>query len=326
MTPTPSLTSPRNDQRPVLRIGHSPDPDDLFMWWPITGMLSPEPPHEAVSGPTLDTGRLRYVGVPEDIEVLNRRAVESGDLEITALSMGCYPRVHERYQLTACGASMGYGYGPKLITRRDSRITEANLGELVGSGEVSVAIPGVRTTAFLVLSMMLDLHASGRARIVEMPFDRVIPAVTGGAVDAGLVIHQGQVMLEGSGLRQLADLGAWWLQRTTLPLPLGGNAIRRDLDAVHGAGTLAAVARTLDASIRHALAHRSASVDYILGWAPELSREQAERYIEMYVSPLTVDAGEAGLGAIRRLLEEGAALGRFAPVPRVEFVRAGEPG
>jgi 1,4-dihydroxy-6-naphthoate synthase len=292
------------------------------MWWPITGILSPRAPHEPVSAPVIDTGKFRYVGVPEDIEVLNRRAVETGDLEITALSMGCYPRVHERYQLTACGASMGYGYGPKLITRRDSKLTEANLRELVRTGEASVAIPGVRTTAFLVLSMILGLHASDGARIVEMPFDRVIPAVTEGRVDAGLVIHQGQVMLDGLGLRQLADLGAWWLEKTKLPLPLGGNAIRRDLDAIHGVGTLGLIASTLDASIKHALKHRAASIDYILGWAPELSLAQAERYIEMYVSPLTVDAGEAGLGAIRRLLDEGASLGRFAPVPRVEFVRA----
>ncbi len=314
---------PPTDTRPAIRIGHSPDPDDVFMWWPITGMLSPKPPHEPVSAPVLDTGRFRYEGVPADIEVLNRRAVDTGDLEITALSMACYATVHARYQLTACGSSMGYGYGPKLVTRSDSRLTADNLGPLVRSGEVSIAIPGVRTTAFLVLSMMLGLHASdGAARMVEMPFDRVMPAVSEGRVDAGLVIHQGQVMYDTLGLREIADLGEWWLERTRLPLPLGGNAIRRDLDAVHGAGTMAQIARTLEESIRHARFHRTASIDYILGWAPELTRAQAERYIEMYVSPLTVDAGEAGLGAIRRLMDEGTARGRFGHIPTVEFVRA----
>lgn len=313
--------TPTSDSRPVLRIGHSPDPDDLFMWWPITGKLDPKPPHRPVSAPVIDTGRFRYEGVPEDIEVLNRRAVQAGDLEITALSMGCYPRVHERYQLTACGASMGYGYGPKLVARRDSTLTEATLREMVATGRASVAIPGVKTTAFLVLSMMLGLTADGAARVVEMPFDRVMPAVSTGEVDMGLVIHQGQVMFDGLGLRQLADLGAWWLEKTKLPLPLGGNAIRRDLDEKYGPGTMSQAAATLDASIACALQRRSESIEYILAWAPELSRAQAERYIEMYVSPLTVNAGEAGLGAIRRLMGEGAALGRFADVGRVEFVR-----
>jgi 1,4-dihydroxy-6-naphthoate synthase len=310
----------------VLRIGHSPDPDDLFMWWPITGMLAPNPPHGPTTGPTIDTGGFVYRGVPADIEVLNRRAIETGDLEITALSFGSYARVHERYALTACGSSMGHGYGPKVIARKDSHLHAGNLRESLLKGGATLAIPGERTTAFLVFSMMVGLKpggVDGHVSTVEMPFDRVIPEVSAGRVDAGIVIHQGQVMLDGLGLREVVDLGAWWLERTGLALPLGANALRRDLETRHGQGTLAKIAGTLSASIRHALAHRSASLDYVLEWAPEMSRAQAERYIDMYVSALTVDAGDAGQDAVRRLMEEGAALGRLPRVPPVEFVRAG---
>jgi 1,4-dihydroxy-6-naphthoate synthase len=313
--------SPANDPRPELRIGHSPDPDDLFMWWPITGMLSPDAPHEPETAPVLDTGRFRYRGVPADIEVLNRRAGSTGDLEITALSYACYASVQGTYALTACGSSMGYGYGPKVVVRSDSAIDGMNLRCTLVSRGATLAVPGVRTTAFLVFSAMLGLDAASAINTVETPFDRIVPDVQAGRVDAGLVIHQAQIMVDGVELRAVADLGAWWLDHTELPLPLGANGVRRDLETIYGPGTMQEIAGTLARSIRHALSHRETSMKYVMRWAPELSRERAERYIDMYVNALTVDAGTAGEAAVRRLLEEGAALGRLAPVRSFEFVR-----
>jgi 1,4-dihydroxy-6-naphthoate synthase len=181
-----------------------------------------------------------------------------------------------------------------------------------------IAVPGVRTTAFLLLSLALG---PGTFSYVELPFDRILEAVATGKADAGLLIHQSQLTFADLGLCQVLDLGEWWARHTGLPLPLGGNALRRDLEARFGPGTLAEVTAILDRSIRHALAHRDESTRYAMLFAPEITREQANRYIDMYVSSLTLDAGTAGTAAIQRLLDEAAAAGLCPPPGRVEMIR-----
>jgi 1,4-dihydroxy-6-naphthoate synthase len=329
----------------TLTLAHSPDPDDVFMWWPITGMIEPpaDPqrvePARVVSPPEIDTGPFRFVPIAADIAALNRRAVAGSpetDLDITALSIFAWAHVHARYALTAFGSSTGYGYGPKVVARAAPpgpsaspacyagaiSPRDAGVRALLEPGALT-AIPGRQTTAFLLLSMMLGDDAP-RLRTLEMAFNRILDAVSNGAcgVTHGLLIHQSQLTFAQLGLDLVADVGEWWLARTGLPLPLGGNAVRRDLDARHGPGTTQAVVDVLDRSLRHAVEHRERSLEYCMRFAPEITRAQAERYIEMYVSDLTVDAGEPGRGAMQRLLDEAADRGLGPPVGTVELLRA----
>lgn len=285
---------------PVLTLAHSPDPDDVFMWWPITGKIDARDHDRVVEPPVLDTGRFSFKALPADIDVLNRRAIERGDLDITAISVFAWAKVADRYALTSCGGSFGEGYGPKVVTRGDTDLR----GRLI-------AVPGVRTTAFLLLTLALGADAF---RHVEMPFDRILDAVAGGQADAGLLIHQSQLTFADRGLTQVLDLGAWWLAHTGLPLPLGANAMRRDLEELHGPGTLRELTRLLDRSIAHALANRDESTRYAMAFAPEINRAQADRYIEMYVSGLTVDARPRGEQAIARVLAEAARTGMCPPI------------
>lgn len=321
-----------------LTLAHSPDPDDVFMWWPVTGMIDPRDPDRVVSPPEIDTGRFRFRAIPADIAVLNKRAAESGDLDITALSMFAWAHVRERYLLTSFGASMGYGYGPKVVGRAPAASRLASpvcyadepgaaatdgLSALLAPGAL-VAVPGVRTTAFLLLSMMLGEHRS-RLHYVEMPFDHILDAVAGGerGVTHGLLIHQSQLTFAEQGMTEVADTGEWWLRETGLPLPLGGNAVRSDLDARLGPGTTQEVVDLLDRSIRYGLDQRARSLRYAMQFAPEITLAQADRYIDMYVSDLTLDAGEAGAAAVQRLLDEAAKLGMCPPIGRVEMLRPG---
>ena len=300
----------------TLTLAHSPDPDDVFMWWPITGKIDPAEPSRIIEPPVLDTGRFRFRALPADIDVLNRRAIDVGDLEITAISMFAWAKVSDRYALTCCGSSMGEGYGPKVVTKTDSPLTMEDLASR--SHPRVIAVPGTRTTAFLLLSMVLG---PGSFRFVEMPFDQILEAVSSGRADAGLLIHQSQLTFSDLGLRPLIDLGAWWLQTTGLPLPLGGNAILRDLEDRHGGGTLKSLTSLLDRSIRYALANRDESTRYAMRFAPEISRTRADRYIDMYVSDLTVDAGERGQAAIQRLFAEGARHGLLDREIHAELLR-----
>lgn len=313
------------DDRPVLRLAHSCDPDDAAMWWPITGMLEPGLSGRAVTEPEIGTGRFRFAAVPEDIQVLNRRAAEAGDLEITALSLFGWAMVADRYALTSCGSSLGEGYGPKVVVRAGSAMDLAALRRLARSGELVVAVPGKRTTAYLVLCLALGVEPSA----VELPFDRVIGAVGSAGLEgphAGVVIHEGQLTFADAGLEQALDLGAWWQEETGLPLPLGVNAVRRDLEDRFGPGTLAEVSGTLRRSIEHALAHRDRSIDYSLQFALQseggvhVSRERVDRYLGMYVTPLTVSLGERGRRAIELLLSRAVEAGRLVGLPEVVIV------
>lgn len=294
------------------------------------GALGREPVPEAAmlegaaGRPAMDTGRFRFRALPADIEVLNRRAVETGDLAVTAMSVRTWADVADRYAITACGASFGDGFGPKLVARvGDARI---NCHNCVKPPDIRIAVPGRRTTAFLMLGMVMGPRVMGHGqKFVEMPFDQITGAVARGEVDAGLVIHEDQLSFGDRGLRLVLDVGAWWKQKSGLMLPLGVNAVRRDLDALHGAGTCDEVARMLSASVAHAMARWDESVAYTLafaaanaarsgGPAPRLDRVDA--YCRMYVSRETADMGDTGREAIRRLLAEGHAAG-LCPMPEV---------
>jgi len=292
-----STTDP-NDRRPTLTIGHSPDPDDAFMWWPLDGAI--------------DTGRFRFRAVPEDIESLNRRAVERGDLDITAISMHTYALTHGRYALTNSGASVGDGFGPKIVS------AEPHGRAWLSTPGLTIAIPGERTTAFLATRLCIGREFG----FVAMPFETIIDAVADGSVDAGVIIHEGQLTYRDAGLSLIADLGAWWKQRTGLPLPLGANAIRRDLDDRFGAGSMREVAGILGRSIEHALSHRDEGVAYAQRFARGLPAATTDEFISMYVNDLTVDLGEVGARAVERLLHDGARAGLCPDPGEIDLVFA----
>jgi 1,4-dihydroxy-6-naphthoate synthase len=346
---------------PILTLAHSPDPDDAFMWWPITGKVqapalddplaipTTELPGRAfdvsafprvLESPTIDTGRFAFRAFPADIERLNRHAAAPGEthalFDITALSFRAYCDVKHLYAITSCGSSFGDGFGPKVVARleplpgRPGVRTEDHLRH----PSVRIAIPGRRTTAFLVLAMILgEKDLADSSRFVELPFEQIIPAVARGDADVGLVIHEGQVLYEQAGLSLILDVGAWWTSRTGLPLPLGANAIRRDLDDRFGAGTMREVTRTLYASVLYALAHRAEALDYTLPFAlanslksecnasTGPSRDQVDRYVEMYVNPWTVDMQDTGRESLRRLLTQGHSLGLCPDPGALDIVR-----
>ncbi len=336
-----------SDETIELTIGHSPDPDDAFMWWPLgTAGLEGGPDDAPVLEPAFDTGRFRFRPVAADIEELNRRALGRCDLDITAMSMHAYAHARDQYMLTDCGASFGEGYGPKVLVT-ESVAHEAGLAgqelgpewlrALLDSGGV-IAVPGTKTSAFLVLNMLVSegeaTKVLGPERYKAMRFDTVVPAILSGDVQAGLVIHEAQVTYADEGMAKVVDLGVWWAEQTGgLPLPLGANAIRSDLDARYGEGTREEVAGLLRKSIEHAAANREQGLDYAMRFATKEARSGGDgpgglvdHFIELYVNELTMDFGERGERAIERLLQGGAALG-LAPEagdgrPAVEVVRS----
>jgi 1,4-dihydroxy-6-naphthoate synthase len=274
-----------------VRIGHSPDPDDAFMF------------HGIASG-HVDTGDFEIEQVLEDIESLNRRALE-GELEVSAVSIHAYPHLSERYALMSCGASMGDGYGPLVVAREPMA-----LGDLAAC---TVAVPGTLTSAFLALRLAMGQEFDHHV----VPFDRILDVVAAGEADAGLIIHEGQLTYSRSGLDKVVDLGVWWAERTGgLPLPLGGNVVRRDL----GASTMHELTRILRDSIAWGLDHRDAALDYALGFGRGLDTPLTDRFVGMYVNDLTLDYGDRGREAILRFLQEGTAAGIVPDSPAVEFV------
>lgn len=290
---------------PTLTLAHSPDPDDVFMWWPLG-----TPEH----APAFDTAPFRFMPLAEDIQVLNRRAIERGDLDITAVSINAYPLIKDRYRLTDCAGSFGEGYGPKVVVREDSdapRERGRAIDWLRSPGRL-IVVPGVHTTAFLTLRLMLERSV----RPIEAPFDAIAGMIASREAEAGLLIHDAQLTFARAGLRSIADLGAWWHDETGGPLPLGGNAVRRDLDARFGPGSLARVGELLARSVRWALEHRDEGMDRIASRYPDLDRATLDAYLKMYVSPLTVSAGPAGANAVRNLLHRGFGAG-LCPDPGV---------
>ena len=274
-----------------IRLAHSPDPDDAFMFYGLA------------SG-AVDPGPYRFEHVLADIQTLNERAL-LGEYEVTAISIHAYPYVREKYVLTACGSSMGDNYGPLLVSR-----TPLELDALRGR---TIAVPGLRTTAYLVLQLALGRDGF-RPEIVM--FDQIPEAVAASRVDAGLLIHEGQLTYRRYGLHPVLDLGAWWHERTGLPLPLGGNAVRRDL----GLEQARAIARLIRASIQYGLDHRPEAVRYALRFGRGLDETLADRFVGMYVNAWTLDYGPRGREAVRRLLHEGTAAGLVPDAGSIEFV------
>jgi len=273
----------------LIRLGHSPDPDDAFMFW-------------ALAEGEIDTHGFEFEHVLKDIQTLNEWALE-GRLEVTALSLHAYPFVQDRYVLLPHGASMGQGYGPIVVAREP--LSRRRLRE------VEIAVPGRMTTAFLVLKLYL-----GDFRYREVPFDQIIEAVRAGRADAGLLIHEGQLTYEAEGLTKIADLGEWWLLETGLPLPLGVNVARRDL----GTATLADLSAVLEESIRSGLANRGEAMRYAMRFGRGLDLALADRFVGMYVNELTCDYGDEGRQAVEELLQRAEAIGAFEQPVRVEFV------
>jgi 1,4-dihydroxy-6-naphthoate synthase len=276
----------------TIRIGHSPDSDDAFMFY-------------ALAEGKLDTGNLRYVHELADIETLNRRALE-GELEVSAVSIHAYAYLAEQYALLASGSSMGDGYGPRLVARRPA---PPNPRDAVCGRRV--AVPGLRTTAFLAL----QLYQPDLVPLV-VPFDQVGHAVKSGAADLGLLIHEGQLTYANEGFELWQDLGAWWLAEMGLPLPLGGNVVRRDL----GPEVTAQVARDLRASIEYALEHRAPALAHAGRFNRGISEADTDRFVCMYVNQWTVDYGARGRQAVQLLLDRGYEAGIIPRRVQVEFV------
>jgi 1,4-dihydroxy-6-naphthoate synthase len=273
----------------LIRLGHSPDPDDAFMFW---GLASGE----------VDPRQFEFEHVLRDIQTLNEWALR-GKLETTAISLAAYPFVQERYVLLPHGASMGSGYGPIVVAR-----DEMSVSDLRG---VEIAVPGELTTAFLVLRMCV-----GSFRYREVPFDQIIDEVTSGRAEAGLLIHEGQLTYADAGLKKIVDLGEWWLLDTGLPLPLGANVARRDI----GAGTLFDLSDVLRESIQAGLDNRDEAMEYAMQFGRGLDTELADRFVGMYVNELTCDYGDEGRQAVRELLSRAEKLGTYEQPVRVEFV------
>ncbi|HWE04893.1 MAG TPA: MqnA/MqnD/SBP family protein [Tepidisphaeraceae bacterium] len=291
-------------QERILRLGHSPDPDDAFMFYGLAKNLIP-------------TGHWRFEHVLQDIQTLNQRAM-NGELEITAISIHAYPYVADKYALTSCGSSMGDQYGPMVVCRQD-RAAEfgAGLPNLRGK---KIAIPGKLTTAFLALQ--LALGKAGEAFDYEVVmFDEIPRYVIEGKADAGLLIHEGQLTYAQSGLHLVLDTGVWWHEKTGLPLPLGGNCIRKDL----GRQAMQEITDILWRSIRFSLDHRKEAVDYALQFGRDLNRDLADRFVGMYVNEWTLDYGPRGREAISRILKEGTMAGLVPDAGEIEYVIAQVP-
>jgi 1,4-dihydroxy-6-naphthoate synthase len=257
----------------------------------------------ALAHDKLDTGGLRFRHELQDIETLNRRALR-GELEVTAVSLHAYAYLLDRYALLPSGCSMGDRYGPMVVARRPMTIDELKTAR--------IAVPGTLTTAFLTLRLLLP---GGFAHEV-LPFDQILGAVADGRFDAGLIIHEGQLTFQNQGLHLVVDLGVWWQERTGLPLPLGGNVVRRDL----GADTIRQISRLLKESIRYALDHRDDALEYALRYARDMDKGLADRFVGMYVNDWTLDYGPRGREAVRRLLDEAHRAGVIPEPVAVDFV------
>jgi 1,4-dihydroxy-6-naphthoate synthase len=285
-----TATAPR-----VIHVAHSPDADDAFMFW-------------AMAEGKIDTGGRRYVHELADIETLNRRAL-AGELEVTAVSLHAYAHLADRYALLAHGASIGDRYGPRVVARAPAPAADPRAA-LAGR---TVAIPGTLTTAWLALQLYQP-----DVRPVVVPFDQIEDHVVAGKSDAGLLIHEGQLTFGDRGLHLWADMGEWWHSETGLPLPLGGNVVRRDL----GDDLLHAIARDMKASIEYGLAHRVEALHHAQGFSRGLDAVRTDQFVGMYVNDYTVDYGPRGRKAVIELLRRGHRAGLIPGPIDVTFLNA----
>ncbi len=273
-----------------IRVGHSPDPDDAFMYWALTTDL-------------VDTRGHEFEQVLGDIQTLNQWA-RAARLEVTAISLAAYPFVQDDYALLPHGASIGSGYGPIVVAREP--LAPEQLGGL------EIVVPGTLTTSFLALRLVV-----GELRFREMPFDEIPEEVASGRAEAGLLIHEGQLTFEDFGLQKVLDLGEWWLLETGLPLPLGVTVVRRDL----GEEVQVEVSSVLRDAIQCGLDNRAEALDYALEFGRGIDAAVADRFVSMYVNELTQDYGDEGRKAVTELLRRGEALGAFPNPVAIDFVR-----
>lgn len=297
MTKNPSET---------FTLGHSPDPDDAFMFY-------------AIAKDKIDLRGYRFEHRLEDIQTLNERA-HRGELHISAISIHAYAYVSDKYALLSCGASMGDGYGPVVVRKRPGRSRmgeggstperESDTRELLRSR--TIAIPGKMTSAFLALQLFL-----GEFKFIIVPFDKIFDAVESGRADAGLIIHEGQLTYARSGFEKIVDLGEWWKRKTRLPLPLGGNVVRKDIPAPMRRD----INEIIRESIDYGLTHRDEAVAYSLAYARDMNAQLASKFIGMYVNEFTCDYGETGRVAIRKFLTDARDKGYIDSPIEVEFVK-----
>ncbi|HSG70292.1 MAG TPA: MqnA/MqnD/SBP family protein [Planctomycetaceae bacterium] len=273
-----------------IKVGHSPDPDDAFMFY-------------ALAKDKIDTGNYRFTHELQDIESLNRRAF-SGELELTAVSLHGYAYLSDKYALCSCGASMGDNYGPMVVAR------EAwSVDDLRGK---TIAVPGTYTSAFLALKLVLGDDFEHEVH----PFDEILNVVEQGKTDAGLIIHEGQLTYGNQGLKLIIDLGEWWHEETGLPLPLGANAIRRDL----GEQAMEEVTALLKQSIQYGLDHREEALAYALQFGRDLDDKKADKFVGMYVNDWTLDFGEAGRESVKLFLDRGYDAGIIPHQVKLDFI------
>jgi 1,4-dihydroxy-6-naphthoate synthase len=273
-----------------ISIAHSPDSDDAFMFYGLA------------------TNKIRVPGYRfnhtlTDIEMLNQKAINEAFYDVTAISFHAYPYIQENYALMACGGSVGEGYGPMIVASRKLSLNDLR--------KKCIAVPGKLTTAYLALKLFAP-----EIETAVVPFDKIIPAVAAGEYDAGLIIHEGQLTYANNGLTKLLDLGQWWREQTSLPLPLGGNAIRRSL----GNEVMHITTNALRDSIQHALDHREEALAYAMQFARDLDTTLANRFVGMYVNDRTLNYGDDGREAIRKLLEMGYDRGVIPYRVEVDFV------
>ncbi|MGC2163039.1 MAG: MqnA/MqnD/SBP family protein [Silvibacterium sp.] len=273
-----------------IRIAHSPDSDDAFMFY---GLATNK---VRVQG-------LKFTHVLTDIETLNQKAISEAYYDVTAISFHAYPYLQDNYALMACGGSVGEGYGPMIVASRPLTLDEVK--------KMRVAIPGTLTTAYLTLKLFAP-----EIETAVVPFDRIIPEVLAGNFEAGLIIHEGQLTYSHSGLHKILDLGQWWREETGLPLPLGGNAIRRSL----GNDLMLTVTNALRDSIQHGLDHRDEALAYAMQFARDLDQDLANKFVGMYVNERTLNYGDDGREAIRKLLYLGHERGIIPHPVKVDFV------
>ncbi|HJX00194.1 MAG TPA: MqnA/MqnD/SBP family protein [Terriglobales bacterium] len=272
-----------------ISVAHSPDSDDAFMFYGLATNKVRVP-------------GLRFTHTLSDIETLNRKALE-GFYDLTAISFHAYPYMQHHYALLPNGGSVGEGYGPMIVANREYSVEQIKTKK--------IAVPGTLTTAYLVLKLFAP-----EIETEVVPFDQIIPQILQGRYDAGLIIHEGQLTYGKSGLKRIVDFGKWWREETGLPLPLGGNAIKREL----GSELMHEVSAALKESIQYALDHREEALDYALQFARDLDRQLAGRFVSMYVNERTLDYGAEGRHAITRLLQMGYDKGIITQRPQVDFV------
>ena len=273
-----------------ISIAHSPDSDDAFMFYGLATNKVRVPGY-------------KFIHTLTDIETLNHRAINEAFYDVTAISFHAYPYLQDNYTLMACGGSVGEGYGPMIVSSRKLTLAQVK--------KTRIAVPGTLTTAYLTLKLFAP-----EIETAVVPFDKIIPAVVAGEFEAGLIIHEGQLTYANDGLLKLLDLGQWWRDQTGLPLPLGGNAIRRSL----GAETLSSTTNALRDSIQHALDHREEALAYAMQFARDLDPTLANRFVGMYVNERTLNYGPDGREAIQKLLDMGYDRGVIPHRANIDFV------